>query len=172
MSWLEEYQLFVHSDQTVPKAVENQVLDEMTALIQPKPVHVFMKLLGIHFVVGNLTLSICHQFGINPFNTSFSIGDWFMSMWGHNICMTLCGTLFLGSTLFAAGFLLTIEELRTLKGTEIIQSLSLSLVSLGIFAFLGAQIAFSIGALWILGSLVGGFVAIETIWNFRRLRIN
>ena len=168
--WLNDYQDFLNSDKVkVPDEVNANVLVNMQRLISPNALAVFLKLLGIHLVTGFLSLSVCHQFGFNPFNTERSLADWFMKLGGHHFCMFGCGTLFVGVSLLAAGYFFTVEEVRALRRTEFLQYLSLGLISLGLFTAFGVEFILSIAGLWLLGGLTGGFVASAAIWKVKTL---
>lgn len=167
---LKEFTEFLGSSNTqVPAELRVKVLKVVQELLHPSPWVVFAKILGIHVFVGFLSLSICHQFEINPFGTQTSLSDFFMNMWGHSTCMLLCGGLFLGASILTAGFFLTIEEVRALKQTKFIQSLALSGFSLGIFAIFGAELAITFAGLWLLGAIVGGFVATEAVFKLKSI---
>ena len=166
--WLKDYQEFVNSEETVPTEINNKVYDRIKSLLNPNSLVVFSKILGIHLGVGFLSLSVCHQFGINPFNTERSLADWMMSVGGHHFCMIGCGILFVCLSILAAGNFLTIEEINALKRTQYLQTLVLGLISLGIFISFGAEFAFGIAALWLLGGFAGGLAATQTILKFKR----
>ena len=168
--WLKDYEDFVGTNNSaeVPKEIKDQVFNKILKLINPNPLVVFFKILGIHSAVGFLSLSVCHQFGMNPFNTETSLADWMMSVGGHHLCMIGCGILFVGISLLSAGYFLTVEEVKVLKKTEFLQSLTLGVVSLGLFAAFGAEFAMSIAGLWLFGGLIGGFVATEAVWKFKQ----
>lgn len=167
--WLKDYQEFINTDgTTIPDEVKTQVYNKIKNLINPSPYLVFFKILGIHLTVGFLSLSICHQFGINPFNTETSLANWMMSVGGHHFCMFGCGVLFVSLSLFAAGYFLTIEEVNALKRTEFLQMLVLGIISLGLFAAFGAELAIGIAAIWLLGGFIGGFAATQAVWMLKR----
>lgn len=168
-NWNSEFNLFVQSDHEIPVELSSRVLGVMSKLMNPSPFRIFSKLLGFHFVFGLLSLSICHQFGLNPFNTRGSFSDWLMEVGGHNFCMIGCGILFIGLSIAAAGYFLSIEEARVLRKTRFLQISALSLFSLGIFVAVGAQLALTIGGLWLLGGLVGGLVTTEITWQLKRV---
>lgn len=86
-----------------------------------------------------------------------------MDFGGHGFCMVACGTLFISLSIFLAGFFLTIEETKALRKTEFLQTLSLGLISIGLFMAVGAEVALTFGGLWILGGLIGGFAATEIL---------
>ena len=170
--WLTEYEAFLKSDGSdVSKSAADKVFAAMEPLLNPSAWNVFFKILVIHLGVGMLSLSVCHQFGMNPFGTSMSLDRWFMAMWGHSTCMIACGILFTSLSFLSAGFFLTIEEVRALRRTEFIQTLALGMVSLAVFFALGAELAVTFAGLWLLGAMLGGFLATETLWKLRRVSI-
>ena len=158
--WLDDYQEFLSQPkEEVPQKLAENTFLKIQNFLRPSAVKVFLKLLSVHIVTGALSLSICHQFGMNPFNTKQSLADWFMKVGGHHFCMLGCGVLFVGLSVLAAGYFLSVEEVRALKRTEFLQNLSLGLISIGFFAAFGAEMALSIAGLWLLGALVGGVAA-------------
>ncbi len=162
--WLKDYQDFIDADKTsVSKEATDGVFSKLQNLLNPSAWIVFLKILSIHLVTGVISLSFCHQFGLNPFNTKYSLADWFMSVGGHSICMIGCGVTFVSISLFAAGYFLTVEEVNALKRNEFLQNFSLGLISLGAFAAFGAELAIGMAGLWLLGSVIGGFIATLTI---------
>jgi hypothetical protein len=168
--WLHDYEDFIKSDGAeVPQDLKSKVFSNIQKLINPSAVIVFLKIFGIHIGVGFLSLSICHQFGINPFNTEKSLADWMMSVGGHHFCMFGCGVLFVSVSLLAAGYFLTMEEINALKRTEFLQTLILGLISLGLFAIFGAELAIGIAGIWLLGGLIGGFAATEAVWRLKQI---
>ncbi len=165
--WLNDYNDFVGSDGQVPTELSQSVFENVQQLLNPNAWLVFFKLLGIHLVTGFISLSVCHQFGLNPFNTEKSLADWFMSVGGHQFCMVGCGVTFVSVSILAAGYFLTVEEIRALKRNDLLQNLSLGLISLGIFAAFGAEMALGIAGMWLLGSIVGGLLAMATVFRFK-----
>lgn len=166
--WLNEYQDFLSAETaSVPYDLKENVFLMVQKLIKPNAWVVFFRLLGIHAVTGFLSLSVCHQFGINPFNTERSLAEWFMKVGGHNICMFGCGVTFVSVSFLAAGYLFTAEEVRALKKNDLLQNLSLGLISLGVFAAFGAELALSVAGLWLLGSLIGGLAAMAAVFKIK-----
>lgn len=82
-----------------------------------------------------------------------------------------CGVLFVGASFLTAGYFLTIEEVKTLRRTEFLQTLALGSVSLAIFAIAGAELALTFAGLWLLGALVGGFIATEAVWRLKQVKV-
>jgi hypothetical protein len=170
-NWLNEYREFLGSgSHEVPIEETTRVTLRMKRLLDPNPWLVFVKVLVIHALVGSLSLSICHQFDLNPFQTSRSLADWLMSIGGHGVCMIGCGVFFVGSSVLASGYFLTLEESRALRRTGFPQTFALAGLSLGLFMTVGAELALTFSGLWLLGALIGGFVAAETVWKFKYMR--
>jgi hypothetical protein len=166
--WMKEYTEFLDADSArVPPELGQRVLSRVCQMLHPSAWSVFAKVLGIHIIVGFFSLAICHQFGINPFGTTRSLSDWFMDMWGHSVCMVGCGVIFVSFSILAAGYFLTIEEVRALKRTEFLQTLALGVVSLTVFAVFGTELGLTLAGLWMVGALVGGYLATEATWKLK-----
>lgn len=134
----------------------------------PNPWVVFGKVSLMHIVLGFLSLSICKQFGLNPFGTDFSLSNWFMKMGGHELCMTLCGVFFMGSTYVFSNLFLTLEELESIRRHEWLQTGIFSLISLAAFYFFGAQLVATVTILWLLGAFLGGILSVESSYYLRK----
>jgi hypothetical protein len=163
--WLEDFHEFVKSEGVpVPENISKVLLSRVHADLNPSPWTIFGKMVGIHLVVGTLSLAICDQFGMSPFRTGFSLSDYFMKF-GHSMCMVLCGVLFVGLSASAGGVVLRPEELRVLSQNSILQIFGLSAISLGLFAVFGADFTWVIGFLWLLGAMLGGVAMSKVVWS-------
>ncbi len=168
--WLHEYEEFLNHDlDVVPESLSTQVLSSVHQLLYPNAWKIFGKLLVLHMVIGTLSLAICHQFGLNPFQTSFSMDNWFMGFVDHHGCMVLCGVLFISLTLIAAGWLFKLEELRAIQRKAPLHVGALSLFSIGLFFAAGAEITLTLGGLWILGGLIGGCITSLAAFGLKRI---
>jgi len=168
--WLEDFSDFVRGGEgvKVPEDVSSQILQQIHKEMNPSAWTVFMKLLGVHGVVGTLSLAVCDQFGISPFNTGFSLANYFMKF-GHSVCMTLCGFLFISLTILLGRLVLRSEEIMVLKKNVFVQIPALGALSLGAFMMLGAEVVLGIAALWLLGAAIGGFFATQLLWHSRKI---
>lgn len=165
--WLKEFTEFSEID-AKETAVSPQVFAQLRSRLFPNPWFVFTKIFALHLVIGSLSLAICNQFGLNPFNTSSSLADWFMKVGGHSFCMIACGVLFMASTYLLANLFLSLEELEAVKRYEWLQLAIMGLVSLSAFYFFGAELAGVFAGLWAFGALVGGYLSIEGSYLIRR----
>lgn len=161
--WLEDFKDFVETKEViVPHEVSQRILTRIHDDLNPSSWVVFLKLLGIHSVVGTLSLAVCDQFGISPFNTGFSLSQYFMKF-GHSFCMVLCGFLFLGFTGAFCQIFLRQEEFLVLKKNLLIQVFFLSVLSLVSFIAFGGDIVIGVAILWLVGALVGGVTTIQVL---------
>lgn len=168
--WLEDFKDFVSSEGTpVPEEISQSIFKRIRKELNPSAWLVFLKLIGIHTFVGTLSLTICDQFGVSPFNTGFSLSTYFMKF-GHPVCMALCGVLFISLTVALGYFFLNRDEFRVLSKNAPLQVFSLSVLSLVAFIGFGAQIVIGIGVLWLVGALLGGIATVKGIFYFRRLK--
>lgn len=165
-NWTKEYREFISSDHI--HSASSEVFKNLKSKLFPNPWIVFGKTLILHSLVGFLSLGICNQFGFNPFNTEQSLMNWFMQIGGHNFCMIACGILFMATTYIFANFILTLEEIETIRRYEWLQVGILSLISIAAFYFFGAELVTLFAGLWILGGLLGALIAIEGSYRFRR----
>lgn len=134
----------------------------------PNPWSVFGKVALVHVFFGLLSLGVCSQFDLNPFNTNFSLSNWFLQIGGDKFCMCLCGVFFMASTYCFSNLFLTLEELEAIKRQIGLQSGVLGLVSLAAFYFFGAQLVVTVTLLWLLGVLIGGVLSVELSYRLRQ----
>lgn len=156
--WLKDFQEFMESDGApVPQDISQKISRRIYKALNPSAWFVFVKLLAIHSVVGTLSLAVCDQFGMNPFNSGISLAHFFMKF-GHSACMVLCGFLFVGLSVSLASLLMNFDEWKVLRKNLPVQIFALSMLSLGMFLAFGAEIVFGIALLWLAGAMVGGVV--------------
>lgn len=165
--WLKEFEEFSQINSSSVE-VPPSLLTKIQKRLFPNPWKVFGKISGIHALVGFLSLGLCTQFGLNPFNTTYSLSDWFMQTAGHSACMVFCGVFFVSMTYLLANMLLNLEEFEAIRKYEWLQVGILSLGSLVAFHFFGGEIVASFGLLWLVGAFIGGILSIEGSYFLRR----
>lgn len=165
--WIKEFEEF---SQVSSEAVQvpPSLYSKIKKRLFPNPWMVFGKIAAVHAFVGFLSLGICSQFGLNPFNTSYSLSEWFMQKAGHSVCMIFCGVFFIASTYLLANLILNLEELEAIRKFEWLQVSILSMGSLAAFHFFGGEIIMSFALLWMVGAFIGGLLSIEVSYLFRR----
>ncbi len=161
--WLKEFQDFVEAKEVeVPEELSHKILRRVYEDLNPSSWLVFSKLLAVHAVVGTLSLAICDQFGMNPFNTGFSLSRYFMKF-GHNACMAMCGFVFLSLTVLISKNILRREEFFVLQKNLLLQGFFLSLISLAAFLAFGAEVIAGAAILWVIGAVLGSFVTMQIL---------
>lgn len=164
--WLKDFTEF---STTKSHSVPDSIYKSLKKRLFPNPWVVFMKIAAVHTIVGFLSLTVCNQFGLNPFQTQQTLTTWFMKLAGHNICMLLCGTFFMMGTYIFANLILTLEEIETVKRYEWLQTGIFGLVSLAAFHFFGAELIGTFVVLWFAGGMLGGLFSIEGSYRIRRV---
>lgn len=165
--WLKEFTEFSNIE-TSQVQVPASAFESLKKRLFPSPWFVFGKITALHAVIGFLSLAVCNQFGLNPFQTDQSLTNWFMKVAGHNFCMLLCGLFFMASTYLLANLFLSLEELESIKRYEWLQTGIIGLISLAAFYFFGAELVGTFVGLWIVGAIIGGYLSIEGSYRFRR----
>ncbi|MCK6597666.1 MAG: hypothetical protein L6Q37_04820 [Bdellovibrionaceae bacterium] len=165
--WIKEFNEFC-DDSSSNIVVPSHLFEKIRNELFPNPWKVFSKIAIIHGVVGFLSLGICNQFGLNPFNTIYSLSDYFMKTAGHNFCMLACGVLFISTTYLFSNIFLTLEEVESVRKYEWLQLGVLSLASLASFYFFGAELVGTFVGLWLLGAVIGGVLSIELSFKIRQ----
>ncbi len=167
--WLEDYRDFLNTDEvSVPSELSQRVLKLIKNRTLPSISKVFFKLLILHIPMSVLSLFICDQFGMSPFESNFSLARYFMHF-GHSVCMFLCGLFFIGSSIFISGFVLKPHEVIALRNKSYIQSFFLAGISYGSFLMFGAEITLSIAIVWFLGAIFGGMISSEVVFRLLKL---
>ncbi|MEO5969938.1 MAG: hypothetical protein ABIQ95_08420 [Bdellovibrionia bacterium] len=165
--WAQEFEEFTVSNEVQPPAhLSTQILSQIQRDLKPSPWQVFFKLVGIHGLVGTITLLFCPQFGFSPLS-DVGLMNIFMPF-GKYGCMLGCGAVYVGSSAFVASFLLKPEEIKVLRRTEGLQVPFLGLLSVAVFICFGATIVFELTVMWFLGTILGGLATLELGWLVRR----
>lgn len=134
--------------------------------LNPNSARVFGKLMGIHALVTVFTLSVCPQFGFRILGEGMGLMHVFSALgeWG---CLVACGSFFVGSSILAASFLLSRDEIRQIRRHRFLEVGSLTLLSLGFFFMLDLEIVLSLAAAWFVGALLGGQALLELGYRIR-----
>ena len=164
--WLEDFADFATSEsKAVPEEVSKTILQRIQKAVNPSPWLVFVKLIVAHGLVGTLNLGLCSQFGMSPFNTGFSLSDYFMKF-GHSACMVFCGVTFISLTVILCHLFWTREEFRVFSRNAPLQVFALSVFSLVSFLGFGAEMTLHIAVLWLAGALLGGLLT-SSVFNLK-----
>jgi hypothetical protein len=166
----DDFDEFKNSDSIrPPDPLSKRILERVRHDLNPSGWKVFSKLSLIHFFTAAFTLSICPQFGFRLFGDGMGLMGYFMRL-GDYGCMVACGSIFLGSSIFVAMLLLRPEEIRVIRGNRLLELGALTLLSLGFFLMIHAEVVIGFALAWAVGSLLGGLVTLEIAWGVRYRR--
>lgn len=156
-----DYHDFIHSKGLNPsKELDNRVLSYVKNELNPSHKKVFFKLLAIHGFIGFLTLIFCPQFNLSLTN-NFELFHYFHHKFGGFICMSICGSIFLGSGAIFSSYILTEGELIKIKKTKFLHLLLLSCSFLGVFLLISPYVYLKLSMFWLLGAFSSGVILFE-----------
>ncbi len=165
--WADEFKTFMDATPVAPpQSLRENILNYVHKELNPSAVKVFSKISLIHVGVGFISLLMCPQFGFSPLGNMGLMS--LLMKYGNAVCMLGCGAVFVGGTALISSFVLKPEEVRVLRKTEALQFAVLSILSIGAFLCLGAEVLEGLTLIWMLGSLVGGLLSLEIGWVIRK----
>ncbi len=149
-----------NSKTSPPKSLNANILNTIRSDMNPSHKIVFFKLLLVQAFIGIITLLFCPQFELSLTNNADSF-HYFHRLFGENICMVICGFIFIGSGAIFAAYILKASEVLKIKQSKILYYFSISSIALAMFISLGAKVYFNLALYWFLGAFVGGIIALE-----------
>ena len=156
-----DYQEFLTSEPVEPsQQLSQSVRDHIRQELDPSHLRVFTKLLLVQSFIGTLTLAFCPQFNLSLTNY-YHLFDFFHSQFGRQICMALCGGIFLGSGALFASQILSLAEIRKIRQSRLLYYMTLSMFFLSAFMGLGVNIYLEVLAYWLLGAMIFGVINFE-----------
>lgn len=156
----EDFEEFCSSHEIPPVELRERIVNRVRFDLEPSQFRVFLKLLALHIAVSVGTLSLCPQFGFRLFGSGMGLMGFFMKF-GAMGCMSACGAIFLGTSLFLAPFALTHFELKTVERMKFIHLGLLTGFSLAFFASVDAYLSLELVLSWGLGAFLGAYGALE-----------
>lgn len=169
-----DYQSFL-DDQSMNTNVklDNLILNKIKKDLSPSHASVFTKLLAVQAFIGFLTLSFCPQFKLS-LTSNFELFHFFHNTFGENICMSICGAIFIGSGSVFASYIMGFGEINKIKESKFLYYTSLSVVFTGAFFVFGASFYLKSLVFWFLGAIFSGIFLLDLNFYFRKflLRIH
>lgn len=161
----DDFQAFMNANEVAPpRALTEQIFRKIREDLNPSIRKLLSKLILIQIIVGSFSLLICSQFGLGP----GPLVHTFM-VFGHTVCMALCGGLYLGAGAIAALTLLSPAEVELIRRTGYLPLLAVGILSLGTFFGFGAEIVMGFALAWLFGAFLSALVVVETGYRIRRL---
>jgi hypothetical protein len=160
---------FLDSTKNPPTEISHIIRDKIRKDLDPNHKVVFGKLVLVQGFIGFISMLFCPQFNMSLTN-NHDVFHYFHYTFGEQVCMLICGSIFLGSGAIFASYLLSEGEINKIHSTRHLYFTSLSIIAASVFAVLGAQIYLNMLFFWLLGACVSGLTLFE-INRFIRLRL-
>ncbi|MCO4753718.1 MAG: hypothetical protein KC478_04515 [Bacteriovoracaceae bacterium] len=145
-------------------ATMTMIKEEMS----PSNVTIFTKLIFVQLATGLLTMLFCPQFNMSLTN-NYELFHYFHHTFGEQICMVLCGGIFLGSGALVAAYTLKESEIKEIFRQRFLHLCTISGISIAVFMTIGADVYLSMIPYWIVGSVVFGILSLITNYKLRNL---
>ena len=97
-----------------PPDVKNNILNYIEKELNPSKTSVFLKLITVQFIVGILTMIFCPQYKLS-FTHNYDLFHYFHHTFGEQVCMIICGSIFVGSGAIIAAQILNITEIKVIR---------------------------------------------------------
>lgn len=156
-----DYQDFLSAEKEAPsEKISNDILNYVKSDLNPTHKVVFLKLLSIQAFIGSLTLLFCPQFSLSLTN-NHKLFHYFHYNFGEDICMFVCGSIFIGSGAIFAAHLMKRSEIKKIQTSKILYYFSISSIFLATFIFIGSETYLRLLAFWFIGASTSGIVLFE-----------
>lgn len=143
-------QFIKDTSQSTPQHLSESILNHVKSDLEPEHKIVFFKLFSIQAFVGIFSLLFCPQFDLSLTN-NYELFHYFHYNFGEQICMIICGCIFLGSGALVASFLLNQYEMKQIAKSKFLYSFCMTSLAIAALSILGSP-SFSILLLfWLLG---------------------
>lgn len=151
---------FLNPSDKTTKEMDNRIIEFVSSELNPTHKKVFLKLVLIQSFIGFLTLIFCPQFEFSLTN-NYELFHFFHHNFGEKICMSICGSIFIGSGAIFASYILNSAEIRKIRQTNGLYYVFISILALFSFLMLGAKVYLTMSIYWLIGAIIGGHVIFE-----------
>lgn len=164
---MNDFDLFKSSPKEVtPNELDNKVISHINSDLNPSHYRILGKMVSLHGVIGLLTLLFCPQFKLS-FTHNHSLYHYFHQTFGSQICMIICGVIFIGTGSLICSFFFKYAELQKVHKSVFLYYLGISSFSLLIFLFFGAELYLEMVLFWCLGAIASSILFFEIIRSFK-----
>ena len=144
----------------IPNSVNEKILSEIKARLQPKLSHLIGKVFLVHILTAVITLSVCPQFGFKLFKLPINLMNSFMAF-GMPFCNFMCGLFFTATSMLMVSLVLSRDDLRALKSHKTLAASALILSSIGLFGIMNPNLFLEFSILWLVGAILGAVLTLE-----------
>ncbi|MEX0799377.1 MAG: hypothetical protein WEB87_02925 [Bacteriovoracaceae bacterium] len=161
-----EYEDFLNeaSEVSPPGITSAKALNLVREELRPPHGLIMAKLVFLQLFVGLLTLLFCPQFNLSLTN-NHELFHFFHRAFGEEICLALCGGIFVGSSAMVGAYVLKESEALAIQKSKYLHMVLLSGLSVAGFMLFGAEVYLNLIPFWIVGAV--GFGALFFKMNFK-----
>lgn len=157
---MKDYLKFIKSDKKTSSDLDLRIRENISDLQRKDLISLHLKIIFLYTITGFISLAICPQFGLNPFNRSPELIHMFMQ-YGTWACGLFCGSLFMGIGALIKFMVLGRKDILLLSRVSTLNITIVSALIYGLFMMIGNRnassfINFSIVffSFWLLGSII------------------
>jgi hypothetical protein len=155
-----DYNDFLDSKSITPNHLNDSIINMVSNELNPTHKAVFIKLASIQGFIGFITMLFCPQFNLSLTN-NYDLFHYFHMTFGHQVCMVICGSIFLGSGAIFASYILNEAEINKIRKSRFLYYMALSIAAIPIFMIFGAEVYLGLSVFWLVGATFGGIIALE-----------
>ena len=162
-----DYESFIaHESLDVPSHLDESILSTVKKDLNPSPSLVLSKMGIIQAVTAVISLTFCPQFSYSLTN-NHEVFHYFHHQFGAEICMIICGTIFLLPGTLLAGILLKRTELQLIRKTWYLEFFAFTAMALFAFFLLGVEFYVKSVFYWLLGAIGTSIILLEAQYLLR-----
>lgn len=158
---------FRFKNQLSTSDLDNKVLNIILHDLNPSHTKVLSKLVSIQAFIGIISLLFCPQFNLSLTN-NYELFHYFHRNFGEQICMLICGCIFIGCGAVFANYVLTKTELNKISQNKYLYYFSICSIALTSFLIFGTITYISLALYWFAGAYMGGLILFEINHSFRK----
>jgi len=155
-----DYNDFLNSRHKPSERLNKAILQMVQSELNPSHKVVFGKLTLIQGFIGLITMLFCPQFNFSLTN-NYDLFHYFHMTFGHQVCMIICGSIFLGSGAVFASYLLNEGEINKIRNSRFFYYMALSIMAVSTFMIFGAEVYLNLLVFWLVGAIGGGIISFE-----------
>ena len=139
----------------IPSNIEEDILKQASQDLLKTKIKALTAVSFIHLIAGAFIISVCPQFDIQFFPNFMGLLSIFMRF-GHNVCMFLCGSLFISASVTASAIILPKVYKQYLYSIRYYKIAGLAIGSLLVFSLVSVVPLTVPTLLWLAGALIFG----------------
>ena len=168
----DDYQNFLlEKSELPPQDLDQKVFQTIEKDLNPQASTVLLKMGFIQIVMGIISLTFCPQFSYSLTN-NHDVFHYFHHQFGAEVCMIICGTIFLLPGTLMACFLLSSQEIKLIRSTWYLELFAITAISLTSFFLLGVEFYIKSVFFWLIGAIGTSIILIEAQSYFRKLLLS